>query len=223
MSGTESQGAMPGMGPAGQTPPAASVAPAIDTVNLPQIMQGVKYDEDGVVFIFGKQEIKVPSFNFYTLKKVWGLMDETARETDTIKRVEKLIQILAIALQDTPNPISEEELQRRLRASEWPHLVAAYGRLLVESALITEDQFIMNTAGGPSTGGGSGEPEGGNQGEGQGPTPTAGGSPASSAEAAAQSNPAPVPTKVAGPETGTVTPLTPGKMNGNGVLPTSTQ
>lgn len=113
----------------------------------------VEYDEDGVVFVIGKREIKVPPIYFYSAKRCWQDMSG-ASSINPITRVEGILKVMVSCLENTEDELqlqatidghlSFEGLSRKLRTSEWMGLTASYGRLLVLSGFLSEEELTEN-------------------------------------------------------------------------------
>ena len=123
--------------------------------------KSVKYDDEGVEFIMGGEVIKVPNISFFMLTKVWDEQAKAALATTSIDRIRATLTVCEILLSETDNPLTVEQMGRKLRGKEWPQLNASYARLLCESGLLepsqveaTWEETPQGSAGG---GGGGGE------------------------------------------------------------------
>ena len=146
---------------------------------LQRLRQQVEQDEDGVTFVMGGEKIKVPPLTFHALKKCWDDIGRAANANSVVERVDSLIAILSAALEDSPTPMTPEEISKKLRGREWGGmLIASYGALLVQSGLI--DEGVLDTP--PTQEVQPPNPGGGGTGRGEGPEGEAGSTPSSNGQ-----------------------------------------
>lgn len=120
-------------------PPLATASAALPA--LPEIK--VVLDDEGVVFPFGDEEVKVPPLSFYITKRVWEDMTSATVENDPIKRIDRIINICAITLRESgvegAERYTNEYFERKLKARQWPHITASYIALLRLSGLLPDE------------------------------------------------------------------------------------
>lgn len=99
-------------------------------------INAVEMHGDDVVFIFGKEKIPVPQFNFKAMKQCWDIMGIARISTDTVERVNATLNIVCTCLEVGKRPVQLEELEDKLSPKDFDKLTASYGRLLLESGLL---------------------------------------------------------------------------------------
>jgi hypothetical protein len=145
-----------------QSPASPPVQAAVNPVTQQPIPE-VRKDEDGVIFVIGKKDIKVPPLNFYVLKKVWEEMTNAMSQADSIKRIDHVINVVVAAMNERPDRPKDEEdftneyFSRKLLAQEWPLLTTCYTELLRLSGLLPPEGQEFPAMGEAQGGAGSGE------------------------------------------------------------------
>lgn len=100
----------------------------------------INLDEDEI-FIMGGEKIKVPPLTFFALKTCWDDIGRASTTTNVVERIGSLLKVIVAAKADTDDPISLEELSKKLRGREIQQTAVSYGRLLVKSGLLSQEDL----------------------------------------------------------------------------------
>jgi hypothetical protein len=120
----------------------------------------VEWDDDGVVFHFGKEQVKIPPINFFLEKKHWdeimgiNVYDSESTTPIFIQRLDNIMGVLEKLLAHEAEEAgthlvwTKDAIAKKIRAPQWSHITLCYTRLLALSGLIPDpDQPVAPPVG----------------------------------------------------------------------------